>query len=355
MHTACKLCGRLSAAVTKMKCIGSNGMYSSSGPRPVTSLSFRPHSSRVLQPQTAGHKQKRVFPCVRSDALAMGRRQVLLVMASTASQQQLAGLATAAGNGTAAGAPQNAAAAAAAQPAAGYKQPPKEILDIVDAPPQPGLTFSPDRTKILQLSRPPSLPPIFDISRPELKLAGVRIDAEQWSPSRMGYYMGLSMVPSDVLVPAAPEAMMEISGHPEGAWLNYVTWSPDGSFIAFTTRSPAWLADTATGKARPLLGPRRLNTVFHSYTWIDDNTLVAATVPAGCGEAPRRPPVPAGPRIQDNSSGKKSQNRTWTDLLRDDHDAELFEYYGTSELVLLDVRQQGSEGEVIAPPRMYTE
>jgi hypothetical protein len=42
-------------------------------------------------------------------------------------------------------------------------------------------------------------------------------------------------------------------------------------------------------------------------------------------------------------------------LLKDDHDGELFEYYGTSELVQLDVRQEGSEGEVIAPPRMYTE
>lgn len=291
---------------------------------------------------------------------------MLLVMASTASQQQVAGLATAAGNGKAAAAPVQDAAAAA-QPAAGYKEPPKEILDIVDAPPQPGLTFSPDRSKILQLSRPPSLPPIFDISRPELKLAGIRIDAEQFSRSRMSYYTGLSIVPSDTLVPAPPEAMMEVTGYPAGAWLNYVTWSPDGTYIAFTTRSPGgpgdpprgplqlWLADAATGKARPLLGARRLNTVFHSYSWLDDNTLVAATVPAGCSAPPSRPPVPAGPRIQDNSSGKKSQNRTWTDLLKDEHDGEVFEYYGTSELVLLDVRQESSEGEVIAPPRMYTE
>jgi hypothetical protein len=62
-----------------------------------------------------------------------------------------AGLATAAGNGKAAAAPQDAAAAAA-QPTAGYKEPPKEILDIVDAPPQPGLTFSPDRTKVRGLA-----------------------------------------------------------------------------------------------------------------------------------------------------------------------------------------------------------
>jgi hypothetical protein len=34
---------------------------------------------------------------------------------------------------------------AAAQASTGYKEPPKEILDIVDAPAQPALTFSPDR------------------------------------------------------------------------------------------------------------------------------------------------------------------------------------------------------------------
>eukprot|EP00775_Hariotina_reticulata_P003220 gene3220-3497_t len=67
-------------------------------------------------------------------------------------------------------------------------------------------------------------------------------------------------------------------------------------------------------------------------TKVDDNTLVAAVIPEGVGEPPGRPPVPSGPKIQDNSSGKKSQNRTWTDLLKDDHDGDVFEYYGTSEL-----------------------
>jgi hypothetical protein len=33
----------------------------------------------------------------------------------------------------------------------------------------------------------------------------------------------------------------------------------------------------------------------------------------------------------------------------------LHRYYGTSELVLLDVRDEGSEGSSIGPPRMYTE
>jgi len=38
------------------------------------------------------------------------------------------------------------------QPESGYKLPPQEITDIVDAPPQPGLTYSPNRKHFLQAS-----------------------------------------------------------------------------------------------------------------------------------------------------------------------------------------------------------
>jgi hypothetical protein len=57
-----------------------------------------------------------------------------------------AGMASAASNnGKPGGSNGQPPAAPPAQPTAGYKQPPKEILDIVDAPTQPALTFSPDR------------------------------------------------------------------------------------------------------------------------------------------------------------------------------------------------------------------
>lgn len=37
--------------------------------------------------------------------------------------------------------------------------------------------------------------------------------------------------------------------------------------------------------------------------------------------------VPLGPKVQDNTSGKRSQNRTYTDLLKDEHDMEVIKYY----------------------------
>ena len=62
--------------------------------------------------------------------------------------------------------------AAVGRQATGYLKPPQEIIDLVDIPPEPNLSFSPDRTKVLQLYKPSPLPPISELARPELKLAG---------------------------------------------------------------------------------------------------------------------------------------------------------------------------------------
>lgn len=46
-----------------------------------------------------------------------------------------------------------------------------------------------------------------------------------------------------------------------------------------------------------------------SYIWVDDDTIGALVIPEGRGAAPEKLPIPIGPNIQDNSSGKTSQVR----------------------------------------------
>ncbi|CAL5225819.1 g8598 [Coccomyxa viridis] len=256
-------------------------------------------------------------------------------------------------------------AAAVGRQATGYMKPPQEIIDLVDIPPEPNLSFSPDRTKVLQLYKPSPLPPISEIARPELKLAGLRIDPDMTSGSRMSYYTGLTIVDmtDDLVLPAPRDATTPITGYPEGFWINLVSWSPDGKHIAFTVRSPGqpgdpprkplelWVAEVATGQARCLtkLG---LSSVFDDYMWVDDNTIGALVIPGSRGPAPEKPPIPIGPNIQDNSSGKTSQARTYPDLLKSPHDEALMEYYCQSSLVYIDVYT----GEVsqIGETRLYT-
>ena len=86
-----------------------------------------------------------------------------------------------------------------------------------------------------------------------------------------------------------------------------------------------------------------------SYTWVDNDTIIASVVPEGRGPAPERPLAPIGPQIQDNSDGRTSQARTYPDLLKDTHDEELFEYYTTSSLLSIQVSPPGLVGSTGQP------
>jgi len=87
---------------------------------------------------------------------------------------------------------------------------------------------------------PAPLPPIHELGRPELKLAGLRIDAEINAQSRMtSYATSLSIVPEGTVVPTAAGSTTDlpITGYPEGLNIHYVSWAPDSKSLAFTTMS----------------------------------------------------------------------------------------------------------------------
>ena len=56
-----------------------------------------------------------------------------------------------------------------------YWLPPKEVVEIIDAPKTPGVSFSPDGDWMLFIERD-SMPGIEVVSRRMLQLAGLRID-----------------------------------------------------------------------------------------------------------------------------------------------------------------------------------
>jgi len=248
----------------------------------------------------------------------------------------------------------------------GYRRPPDDLAQFTERPATPNVTLSPDRTRLLFLHKPPPLPPVATLAMEEVKLAGLRIDPAQNSTSRMGHQTKISIGP----MPTKEEeigASEDFKGVPENALLNYVSWSPDGTKIAFTTRSSGepgepdrgpltlWIADAKTLECKVLLKDRGLNTVFDSYTWLNDNTIVACCIPQNRPkEAPKRPQTPFGPRIQSNRGGNVAQARTYADLLKDVHDEALFDYYSTSELVAVDVHTGSTKNWGDGKPRIYT-
>ncbi|WVZ56696.1 hypothetical protein U9M48_007190 [Paspalum notatum var. saurae] len=242
----------------------------------------------------------------------------------------------------------------------GYCLPPKEIQDIVDAPPLPVLSFSPNKDKILFLKRR-ALPPLSDLAKPEEKLAGLRIDGNSNTRSRMSFYTGIGIHKLLDNGTLGPEK--EVHGYPVGARINFVTWSQDGRHISFSVRVDeednksgklrVWVADVESGEAKPLFTSPEiyLNAIFDSFVWVNDCTLLVSTIPVTRGALPHKPSVPSGPKIQSNETKNVVQVRTFQDLLKDEYDAELFDYYATSQLVLASL---DGTMKPIGPPAVYT-
>lgn len=208
-----------------------------------------------------------------------------------------------------------------------YRDPPAPIAQILDAPPTPLVSLSPDR-KWLLLVQPEGLPPITEVAAPELRLAGLRINPRTSGPSRAPSYRGLE------LKPVAGGAGRPIR-LPAGARISFPQWSPGGERLAFTVTGPdgirLWVAEVRTGTARRLSARRLNGSLGTPCVWLGgDRELLCRFIPANRGAAPAEA-TPTGPAVQD-AGGRVAPNRTYQDLLRNAADEALFDHYATSQL-----------------------
>jgi len=235
----------------------------------------------------------------------------------------------------------------------GYQLPPAALQALVDAPRAPALSLSPRRDLAALIQTPP-LPGIVEVAQPELKLAGERINPRTCAASRFSFGTGLA------LLDVANGQEMAIRGLPRGLRLADLSWSPDQrhlafSHVAYSGDSGAvelWLVDIASRSAKKL-STRPLSTVLsRGFSWLPDSSgLLVQLRPAGLGKAPLPSTTPAGPLQQDTAPGAGvRQLRTYQDLLKNEDDARLFEFYITVQLALLDL---GGRTRPIGQPDQY--
>jgi dipeptidyl aminopeptidase/acylaminoacyl peptidase len=215
-------------------------------------------------------------------------------------------------------------------PSSTYLTPPKAIVDILDAPPLPGVTVSPGRDTVALLPRR-SMPSIAELSQPVLRLAGIRINPANNGPHRAPAGTGITLR----TIATGAERQVQI---PAGARVGHVTFSPDGKRLYFTNtrdnRVDLYLVDIATGQAR--LVDAAVNDLTTPCDWVDDSSaLLCRFVPSPRAPALAEPRMPGGPNVQENH-GKPGPVRTYEDMLTSAHDEDLFEYYFTSQLAFVD-------------------
>ncbi len=217
-----------------------------------------------------------------------------------------------------------------------YRLPPPEVVELVDAPPSPSISTSPDARWMLVVERS-SLPAIADVARPWLPLAGIRVDPAANARYRTGFDRGLILrdLGGDV------ETRVPLA---DGARLAGASWSHTSLAFAYMIRTDAgtelWTV-RVDDPENPVLVTDRLNGVLGSgFRWMPDGErLLCRLVPSGRGPLPERLSVPIGPIVQE-TRGETSPLRTYQDLLRDEHDAALFEHYAASQLALWNPADQ---------------
>ncbi len=215
-----------------------------------------------------------------------------------------------------------------------YQVPPKELAAVVDAPAIPSMQTDPSGRMALFLTRSEN-PSIEDFSHEMLRLAGLRIDPAINSSSRPSYSVAIELMDLNTQV------RKSFAGLPAPLKILQVSWAPDSRGFAFLQLTPdglnLWYVDIASLTAKKL-SDRKVNGLLGSaLEWLPNSTaMITKLIPADRGPRPAVSKVPAGPVVQE-TSGSKAAVRTNQDMLTGPEDEKLFDYFGQSEVVLVNI------------------
>lgn len=230
-----------------------------------------------------------------------------------------------------------------------YQQPSKEILELADVPLPPTSLINDDASTVVLIYRN-QYKSIAELSETELKLAGIRTNPITNMSSRTTFYNRI-----EVLKKGNKEAQ-KVSGLPDTPRLSNFSWSPDKSKMAFTNTTDSgtelWYINLSELNAHRLTDAI-INGNLRStpFIWLKDNSgLIAKTLPQKRHALiDKTTAIPTGPVVSVND-GKKAQNRTYQDLLKDKTDEKNFITLAASELNIIGL--DGSS-QPFAPKSIY--
>ncbi|MDE3271473.1 alpha/beta hydrolase family protein [Pseudoalteromonas sp. G4] len=218
----------------------------------------------------------------------------------------------------------------------GYKLPSKAIADVVDAKLAPSTRLSPNNKWMAFFERQ-RIATLKELSKPELKLAGIQLNPKNFSRSRpYSKYLSISFKHLKT------GKKINITGLPDGRILS-PSWSPNSEYLAFfieqAEQANLYLFNIAAQKLTQVKSVA-LNSVITSmpYRWLPNSTGVLVNVVANINkDAPTAESAPVVPVIS-QTSGEKAPVRTYQNLLQTPLDKSLFEFYGLSRLAKVSLK-----------------
>ena len=240
-----------------------------------------------------------------------------------------------------------------------YQKPSKSILDLADYERAPSVSMDTKKEYML-LSYRSTYKTLDDLNQEELRLGGLRINPTTNISSTVTYINNLKVRK----ISGTNE--VQVTGLPNNPKISNILWSPNDKKILFshTTNSGVelWVLDVAGAKAKKLTEATVNANLGNPFSWFLDNEtiLVKMLVKNRQPLVDSKKDLPKGPIIS-NTSGEKSQNRTYPDMLKNKNDEINFENVITSELYKINLNGTAAlfkeaamyAGERISPDGNY--
>lgn len=227
-----------------------------------------------------------------------------------------------------------------------YQEPPKSIVELVDAPETPDVLFNSDGNLMLILEVP-GYTTIEHVAQPVIGLAGLRINPANNSTEAelAGVYTGITIKD----VKSGKEQTLK--GLPDDLRMDNISWSPDGKKFAFSNNKldgvELWIVDVNNLEAKRLTKGFLNDAYGKTLQWHPDSKhILAQFIPSNREVPPKKSIVPTGPIVQENL-GEVTPARTYENLLEDPFDEKLMEYYLISQLTAVDL--QGNINKINEP------
>jgi len=213
-----------------------------------------------------------------------------------------------------------------------YQQPPNEILNLVDVKLPPRVLMDENKKYMVCIYRD-AFKTIKELSEKEMRLAGLRINPKTNIGSRTNYYKDIKIAN----LRRQKTVLRRVRGLPTKPRLANFIWSPDQTSIAFTNTTfhgvELWVLNVSGGVVKKLTDANVNANLGDAVNWYQDGkSLLVKLVPGNREEiTDSENVIPIGPRISSND-GKKAQNRTYQDLLKNRIDEHNFEQLVLSEI-----------------------
>ena len=214
-----------------------------------------------------------------------------------------------------------------------WQQPPPEVLEVLHAEDLPWVWTAPDGAHLL-MADGVLYPPLAERAAPMHELAGIRVD-----PAINSIHGERGA--TDLRLLAVADGSETPLPLPDDAQLLWMSWTVDGQRFALVVKHPdhlgLWVGTVEDGihevpgvAINPLLGDE--------LSWLPDQQRLLVKLVPERGPAPEAPVIPAGPKVLEGDGDSPRSTYEARNLLRTAHDEALFVHYTTSQIAVVDPR-----------------